>query len=80
MKLAKITKFEFITLTTYSGFKHIKYKDQPEQILINLDQIVSVHRSNISEDYMTLHMSNGEVIHTWASELADYWISFAMAM
>ena len=78
MKFARITKLELITLKTFSGFKHIKYKDQPEQILINLDQIVSVHRSNISEEYIVLHMSNSEVIHTWASELKDYWISFAM--
>lgn len=78
MKLARISKLEFITVTTFSGFKQIIYKDQPEQIIINLDQIVSVYRSNISEECMVLHMSNGEVIHTWASELKDYWISFTM--
>lgn len=78
MKLVRITKLEFITLATFSGFKTIKYKDQPEQIIINLDQIVSVHHSNISEECIVLHMSNGEVIHTWAIELKDYLISFTM--
>ena len=78
MKLARITKLEFITVTAFSGFKQIIYKDQPEQIIINLDQIVSVYRSNISEECIVLHMSNGEVIHTWASELKGYLISFTM--
>lgn len=78
MKLVRITKLEFITIATGGGFKEIKYKDQPEQIIINLDQIVSVHRSNILEECIVLHMSNGEVIHTWAIELKDYLISFTM--
>lgn len=77
MKFAKITKLEF-TIATFSGFKQITYKDRPESIIINLNQIVSVHRSNISEEYIILHMSNGEVIHTWASELKGYLISFTM--
>lgn len=77
MKFARITKLEF-TIATFSGFKQITYKDQPESIIINLDQIVSVHHSNISEECIVLHMSNGEVIHTWAIELKDYLISFTM--
>ena len=33
MKLARITKLEFITIATGGGFKEIKYKDQLNRLL-----------------------------------------------